>query len=113
MSEEQARQHPYRNVLFQALGGEEKAIAPEITATDARDGDLFLLCSDGLTDGLADKQLADLLQKHDETTPLAQICRELVEASLAASGQDNITVLLARVSGPPVSATPGTGFLNR
>jgi len=68
-------------------------------------GDLYLLCSDGLSDMLDDASIGQLMQAHDG---LAGCARALIEAANDAGGKDNISVILARASGgagAPVRAT--------
>ncbi len=60
LSEEQARYHPMRNVVTRALGGEEKVVV-DVTELPIEVGDLFLLCSDGLTSMLRDSEIRSLI----------------------------------------------------
>jgi PPM family protein phosphatase len=88
----EARHHALSSVLNRVLGSE--AVGPADTfVVDAAPGDLFLLCSDGLTNMLDDTALHALLA-HD--VPLDQQARELVAAANEQGGRDNITVLLLR-----------------
>jgi serine/threonine protein phosphatase PrpC len=83
---------PYRNLLTRALGAEADVL-PDLTEVDVLAGDLFLLCSDGLTDMLDDGQIAGLLAAGG---PLGELGRALVEAANGAGGRDNVSVLLVR-----------------
>ncbi|EIC30932.1 MULTISPECIES: PP2C family protein-serine/threonine phosphatase [Methylomicrobium] len=86
--------HPYHNVICQALGtrgADGQDIRPDFAAGMLNDGDILLLCSDGLTGELADAEIAALL---GEAGGLQTRADRLVEASLAAGGNDNVTVLL-------------------
>lgn len=89
---EQARGHPYSNVLSRVLGIPE---LEEIQATevDLRSGDTLLLCSDGLTTVLDEARMAEVLATHRD---LDHAARALVEAANARGGPDNITVVLVR-----------------
>jgi PPM family protein phosphatase len=89
ISEYEARTHPRRNVLQKALGGGNQFIDPQIGAVGCERGDLFLLCTDGLIDGLYDGQLVEILRESNSNP--AQI---LVGASLKNSGRDNTTALV-------------------
>ena len=92
INEREARTHPRRNVLQRALGGSNQFVDPQVGAVSCQRGDVFLVCTDGLTDGLYDHDLAEILrQKHTGThiTP----ARLLVDASLKNSGRDNTTAL--------------------
>lgn len=98
ITEEQARRHRYRNVIDQCLGGDVPFFRPEVLPIDVAPGDILLLCTDGLSDGLDDKAL------HAALTPLAtgddtptRSSRKLVRLAKAASGRDNITALVAQL----------------
>ena len=96
ISAEQARNHPHRNMVTQALG----ITSPRELHVETRQGTLqpgmqFLLCSDGLTEEVEDETIARVLAREELA---AQECVEhLVLAALEAGGSDNITVLLVRV----------------
>ena len=62
ISQYEARTHPRRNVLQKALGGGNQFVDPQVGAVGCERGDIFLLCSDGLTEGLHDHRLAELLR---------------------------------------------------
>jgi len=80
------------HVITRALGTQTQ-ITPDIFSLQAAPGDLFLLCSDGLTRELTDPQIAAALAL---TLPLDQICDRLVQGANKAGGQDNITCILVR-----------------
>jgi PPM family protein phosphatase len=94
LTEEQAESHPQRSVITRALGPEPN-VEVDVEAFPARAGDVFLLCSDGLTSMVHEPQLKPLLA--DRSRPLEQIGRELIAAANDAGGRDNITVILFRV----------------
>jgi PPM family protein phosphatase len=94
LTEEQAESHPQRSVITRALGPEAN-VEVDVEAFPARPGDVFLLCSDGLTSMVHEPQLKGLLA--DRERPLAQIGRQLIAAANDAGGRDNITVILFRV----------------
>jgi protein phosphatase len=91
ISEYEARTHPRRNVLQKALGGSNQFVDPQVGAISYERGDIFLICSDGLIDGLFDGQLAELLRAEGSSA------QQLVAASLKNSGRDNTTALVVRV----------------
>src|SRR5271154_4065568 len=62
ISDYDARTHPRRNVLQKALGGGNQFVEPQVGAVGCERGDIFLLCSDGLIDGLFDQQLVEMLR---------------------------------------------------
>lgn len=92
---EQARTHPHRNVVTQALGVTDPASLKVETITgEFKPGMQLLLCSDGLTEEVEDEQIARLLSRKDIT---AQECVEkLIMAALDGGGSDNVTVVLVR-----------------
>ena len=94
LTREQARHSHNRNVVTRALGVEQN-VDTEIQIYDVRPGDLFLLCSDGLTDMLDDEAIRGTLLTLQENLPLA--VRQLVQTANDCGGRDNIAVILARV----------------
>jgi serine/threonine protein phosphatase PrpC len=95
INERQARTHPRRNVLQKALGGGNQFVDPQYGAVAYAPGDIFLLCTDGLVEGLYDHSLLELLRTSDPSTNPARL---LVEASLEKDGRDNTTALVIQVS---------------
>ena len=93
LTPEEAEEHPQRSIITRALGPEAQVEADSHTIP-ARDGDLFLLCSDGLTSMLPEGEVAELLCR---PAPLAALAQELVDRANAAGGRDNITVILFRL----------------
>ncbi len=94
LNEREARTHPRRNVLQKTLGGSSQFVDPQVGAVGCEPGDKFLLCSDGLTDGLYDHHLLDVLRAAPGPDNPAQ---RLVLDSVAASGKDNTTALVIQV----------------
>lgn len=94
ITEEQARNHRMRNIILRAVG-----VRPSPALDTLRgpifQGDLFLLCSDGLTDLIEDKQIIQTLKI---SSSLEQKAETLVEMANGAGGKDNITVVLAEIS---------------
>jgi protein phosphatase len=84
-----------KNILLKALGIDEM-ITPDITEGPVRGDDLFLLCSDGLTDAVADVDIEKLLQQDDEG--LQQKVEQLITAANNNGGPDNVSVILVRRS---------------
>ncbi len=91
INEYELRTHPRRNVLQRALGGANQFVDPQVGAVACERGDIFLLCTDGLIDGLFDGQLVELLRAKDNSA------QKLVEASLKNSGRDNTTALVIQM----------------
>jgi protein phosphatase len=90
LTDEEIHGHPYRNVLTQALGGEEK-VEFEVDEIQLQSGDLFLLCSDGLH-GVVEEQT--ILRVLKSAEPLEKRCEALIEAAFVCGAPDNVTALL-------------------
>jgi serine/threonine protein phosphatase PrpC len=90
ISEREARMHPRRNVLNQSLGAGHQFVDPQLTAVPCTPGDRFLICSDGLTEGLWDDRIEEIIRTPGAEPPAAR----LVAAGLEAGGRDNITTLV-------------------
>ena len=94
LSEEQARAHPLKNVVTRALGGEAE-VEIDVREWPTRSGDVFLLCSDGLTTMLTDDEILSRLKASDR---LEEACNRLVRDANARGGYDNVSVVLVRVA---------------
>jgi protein phosphatase len=99
LSEEQAKVHPLRNVVTRALGG-RGGVTVEVRETTLMEGDLYLLCSDGLTTMLED---GDIERHLAAAGSIEEACRQLIAAANSSGGLDNITVLLVEIAGVPPS----------
>jgi protein phosphatase len=93
ITEEEAEHHPQRSVITRALGP-EATVQVDVEAYPVRPGDVFLLCSDGLTSMVSEAKIRPLLE---DGSSLDQAGRSLIDAANAAGGRDNITVILFRV----------------
>ena len=91
ITKEQARTHPRRNIITRALGtrGEN---TPDMLAADVCKGDIWLLCSDGLTGMVEDDVICRTLREY----PLEQAADRLIDLALKAGGKDNVTLVLYR-----------------
>lgn len=89
----EALDHPQRSVLTQALMGEGNVV-PTLQLFDAKEGDRYLLCSDGLSGVLTEKEIKLLLKKRDRTAAI----QALIDATYIQGAPDNITVLIADVT---------------
>ena len=94
INEREARTHPRRHVLQRALGGSNQFVEPQVGAVSCEKGDVFLLGTDGLTDGLYDQHLVEILRTKAAGASPAQ---RLVAESLKHSGRDNTTALVVQV----------------
>ena len=93
LSEDQARDHPFKSVVTRALGGEEQ-VTVELMEVDLAAGDRYLLCSDGLTGMVSDERIH---QRLDTSDSLSSLCNGLIADALAAGGKDNITAVALAV----------------
>ena len=94
ISSDQIKQHPLRNVIFRAVGIKEE-LALDLIIGKIFAEDLFLLCSDGLTDMIPDEQIREILCAD---TDISRKAEELIEEAKNAGGTDNITVALVAVT---------------
>ncbi|MBE8952035.1 MAG: Stp1/IreP family PP2C-type Ser/Thr phosphatase [Quinella sp. 1Q7] len=90
LSAEAARTHPMKNVLTQAVGAMDD-IQVDAGNFPVQGGDIFLLCTDGLTNMVDDATIAKILQTAENPADV------LIDAALAAGGRDNVTVIVAGV----------------
>src|SRR6185437_1997787 len=88
---EEAHSHPQRSLIMRALTGHE--VEPTLTMREARAGDRYLLCSDGLSDPVSDETIAEAVQIPD----VAESAYRLIELALRGGGPDNVTVVVADV----------------
>ena len=95
LTPEEADAHPQRSVITRALGTDPEVSIDTITV-EAQPGDLFLLCSDGLTTMVVDEDILGILAA---APTLDDAARELVRAANTGGGEDNVTVVLFRVEG--------------
>jgi PPM family protein phosphatase len=100
INEREARTHPRRNALQQALGAGHQFIDPHLGAVAHRPGDRFLICSDGLVDGLWDRQLEEALRAPIVPGESRSDAQRLVEQSVQNSGRDNTTALVVQLLAP-------------
>ena len=91
ITEEDAKNHPWRNVITRALGSRD-VVDVDIFEYDIQEGDVLCLCTDGLTGMVDEITLFELLS--DRTVPLATRCEQSVEQAKVGGGHDNITVVL-------------------
>ena len=85
---------PYKNVITRAVGLAD-SVEPDVRFIGIRPGDLYVFCSDGLTDPLSDAEIKAICI--ESTNDLDQACTNLIEAANRAGGPDNITAVLARI----------------
>lgn len=96
LSEEEAREDPRRNQILRALGVRED-LEVDVAAIELQQGDIYLLCSDGLHGMLEDAEIQTLAQR---ATRPQRVVDQLIEAANAAGGTDNVTCVVAQVPEP-------------
>jgi protein phosphatase len=108
LTPEDARTHKRRNVVTNVLGGPNPGVHAEIHKVPLEDGDVLLLCSDGLTEVVPDEAIARTLIEASSPTEASRL---LVNQAREAGGPDNITTILARYRiTPPEGLTIPTGL---
>jgi protein phosphatase len=95
INEREAKNHPRRNLLQKALGAGHQFITPQVGAVSTAPGDRFLLCSDGVTEGLYESQLREIL---DEGSKGSSPAHHLVTEAIAHSGTDNTTAVIVTIN---------------
>jgi protein phosphatase len=96
ISESEAETHMFRNVILQALGAQSE-VAPVTGRIRLRQGDVLLLCSDGLSGKLRSEDIQQIIVNSQGN--LAKACDHLIDEANNRGGEDNITVVLARFHG--------------
>lgn len=93
ISEQQATDFLYKNIITKAIGTEPK-IEPTIGTSDLIEGDVYLMCSDGLSDLLSTNEIENILVDFSD---IEEAARKLVSAANEKGGRDNITVVITKV----------------
>ena len=95
LSDEDARVHPKRNVITRSLGIQKTVMLDTpFTPFELNVGDIFLLCSDGLTSMIDDPEIEKILGAAEPEA----VCRNLVDAANHNGGRDNVTVVVVKIS---------------
>src|SRR3954469_17738548 len=103
LTDAQAEDHPQRSIITRALGPEPE-VQVDLQTVPAQAGDVFLICSDGLTTMLDDEKIGQVL---DRATSLQSAARALVDEANRAGGRDNITIVTFRLDGADAAAADG------
>jgi serine/threonine protein phosphatase PrpC len=109
LTDEQAEEHPQRSIITRALGPEQEVNVDTMTFP-ARSGDVFLLCSDGLTTMVSEEEIKRILT---EARSLRAAVSELVDAANRGGGRDNITAVAFRVSEAEAEDEEGATLIAR
>ena len=92
LTPEEIENFPHKNVIVRALGMKD-TVQVDVAKVEPQQGDIFLLCSDGLSGMVTDPQMQEVLSR---TTELDKACSQLIDLANAAGGNDNVTCVLAR-----------------
>jgi protein phosphatase len=98
ITDEEARHHPAQHMITRAVGATDRLDLDD-DAIEVADGDMFLLCSDGLSNEVSDEEMQVVLT----TVECSRASEELVELALARGGRDNITAVVVRAEDPYAS----------
>ncbi len=93
LTPEEAARHPYRNIITRALGTDE-SVKVDVTAIDRRLGDIYLICSDGLSEYVKEDQMLEILSERE----LEDAAEYLLSLALEGGGRDNISLVIAEVA---------------
>ena len=93
LTEAEAEKHPLRNVITRALGGALQ-VTPDASEISAQKGDVFLLCSDGLTGMVPENEILRVMTAN--ASDLQKACQQLIDAANERGGLDNVTAVLVR-----------------
>jgi serine/threonine protein phosphatase PrpC len=97
LNEREARAHPRRNVLSKALGAGHQFMEPQVGSVRMDRGDAFLCCTDGVTDGLWDRRIAELVREPSAKEASLPAAQRIVEAAISESGRDNATAVVVEI----------------
>lgn len=90
LTKDQARRHPRRNIITRAVGS-EAFVTSDVFTVPVREGDVFLLCTDGLTNAVEDAELHRLVMAAGDPE---SACRALVEKAIELNTRDNVTAVI-------------------
>jgi PPM family protein phosphatase len=96
LTEEEAERSERKNIILQALGPDQK-VKVDLTHQDVRRGDVLVVCSDGLSGQVRKEEIAEVVAPPDKD--LVEASAELIDLANQRGGPDNITVVVARLSG--------------
>ena len=92
LTEAEAEKHPLRNVITRALGGALQ-VTPDASEIETRPGDVYLLCSDGLTGMVPEDEILRLVTENED---LEAACQQLIDTANERGGLDNVTAILVK-----------------
>jgi len=92
VTEEEAFDHPQKNIITKSMLTDPD-VEPDVFEVEPQEGDIFLLCSDGLNDMLRDSEIEEIMRSSE----FKNTAKKLVDAALERGGKDNVSVILAKV----------------
>ena len=95
LTEAEAEKHPLRNVITRALGGALQ-VNPDASEIECRPGDVYLLCSDGLTGMVPEQEILRLVTENE--ADLTAACQQLIDLANERGGLDNVTAILVKTT---------------
>jgi len=95
LTEAEAEKHPLRNVITRALGG-ALSVTPDASEVETKPGDVYLLCSDGLTGMVPEDEIRDIVDKNADD--LEKACQVLIDTANERGGLDNVTAILVKTT---------------
>jgi serine/threonine protein phosphatase PrpC len=95
LTEAEAEKHPLRNVITRALGG-ALSVTPDASEVETKPGDVYLLCSDGLTGMVPEDEIRDIVDKNVDD--LEKACQVLIDTANERGGLDNVTAILVKTT---------------
>lgn len=93
ITSQQARNHPYRNIVTRALGG-PNPVDVDVSEEPMQDGDIIILCSDGLNTMITDEDILNIVERSNGDIETA--CQELINTANQNGGEDNVTSILVK-----------------
>ncbi|MEM9283735.1 MAG: protein phosphatase 2C domain-containing protein [Verrucomicrobiota bacterium] len=98
ISEREMRTHPRRNVLKQAIGGGCQFVNPQVDSSSLEPGDWFLICSDGIVDGLWNRNIAQSFEEAEASQSNPEVVAEqMLERACKEAGMDDTTLFVIRI----------------
>ncbi len=105
INEREARAHPRRNMLEQVLGAQRRPLEVQVGAVGIEPGDCFVICSDGVTDGIWERNLETLIRRPVAHRGKQNPAHRLIDEGILKSGRDNLTAVVVEIRSSAQSAT--------
>ncbi|MCB1205257.1 MAG: protein phosphatase 2C domain-containing protein [Verrucomicrobiae bacterium] len=103
LNEREARLHPRKNVLQQAIGGGCQFVRPQVASVSIEEGDWFLICSDGVVEGLWNKNISECFEDGDRDGESAEVvANRLLDWATREGGSDDTTLFVVHAVRPEV-----------